>query len=162
MCIGAAYYLSSKTDAEPETAVIATDAPPSATPRTPRAATTTGNTITLYKERGQFWANGTLNGGSVDFLVDTGASLVAITPDAAQAAGIDTYNLTYDVEVSTANGITRAARVRIDTLNVGPIVTYDIDALIIPEGLSHSLLGMSFLSRLQGYSATPDSLTLTL
>ena len=157
--IGGVYYLSHRTAELPEpVAAEAVQAPQPA----PRAPVSTGNTITLHKQRGQFWTPGTLNGGHTSFLVDTGASLVALTPDAARAAGLDPANLALDIEVSTANGVTLAARVTLETLTVGPIVARDVEALVIPEGLSHNLLGMSFLSRLQGYSATPDTLTLTL
>ena len=165
--IGGAFYLSHRTAELPAPAESAVPSAPSSTPdgtrnAAPRAPITTGNTITLHRQRGQFWATGTLNGGNAFFLVDTGASLVALTPDAARAAGIEPANLALDMRVATANGTTLAARVTLDTLAVGPIVARDVEALVVPEGLSHNLLGMSFLSRLQGYSATPDTLTLTL
>ena len=141
------------TQAEVTTPVVAP------TSRTPRQ---TASTLTLYKQRGQFYADGYANGGTIPFLVDTGASVVALRLEDARAAGIDTYALDYSAIVSTANGRTRAAPVTLKTLTIGPITQSDVRALVLEDGLEISLLGMTFLEKLQKFEATGDSLTLTL
>jgi len=127
-----------------------------------KAPRQTATTLTLYKDRGQFFTRGYANSGDIRFLVDTGASVVALRLEDARKAGIDVNNLNYSAEVSTANGRTRAAPVTLKTLQIGPITQQNVKALIIEEGLEISLLGMTFLGRLQKFEANADTLTLTL
>lgn len=110
---------------------------------------------------GHFVARGTVNGSTVALLVDTGASAVVLTPGDAARAGIDTRTLSFSVPVSTANGTTFAAPVKIRKLAVGAIELSDVDALVAqPGNLNESLLGMSFLRRLRSYEFSGDFLTL--
>ncbi|MDC7685104.1 TIGR02281 family clan AA aspartic protease [Asticcacaulis sp. BYS171W] len=109
---------------------------------------------------GHFWAEARVNSTVVKFLVDTGASVVALTPEDACRMGIDLKTLSYDQEVSTASGKTFAARVVIDRMGVGQSHMEKVEALVIPQGLSTSLLGMSYLGRLSRFEATPRSLIL--
>ncbi|MFG1392558.1 retropepsin-like aspartic protease family protein [Xanthobacter agilis] len=96
------------------------------------------------------WAG--INGASINMLVDTGASSVVLTQEAARAAGLPLDFLKYDVPVDTANGRVKAASVLIDNIIVGSIVERRVPALISPPGaLNSSLLGMSFLSRLEAF-----------
>lgn len=110
---------------------------------------------------GHFWAEAQVNGTRVRFMVDTGASTVALSRTDARRAGVDVDSLRYTVQVGTANGIARAAPVRLDRVAVGGVRLDDVDAMVI-EGdvLSTSLLGMSFLGRLSRYEATQDTLIL--
>jgi aspartyl protease family protein len=109
-----------------------------------------------------FTARGEANGALVRFVVDTGASVVVLTHADAQAAGIDTETLVYDLPVSTANGRTTAARVRLDSLAVGPISRVGISAMVARQGaLEQSLLGMNFLSSLTSFEFRGDRLILT-
>lgn len=121
-----------------------------------------GGTVTVHSRHGQYWVDGDVNGAIVPFLVDTGASQVALRLQDATAAGVRERDLVYSVTVQTANGETRAAPVRLRALQVGPITLRDVDALVVRDGLSVSLLGMSFLGRLQKFEAGRDRMTLTL
>lgn len=93
--------------------------------------------------------------------VDTGASAVVLTYDDAAAADIDVNRLSYSLSVETANGSTNVAPVVIDHLQIGNIERDNVRALVSrPGDLSGSLLGMSFLDRLSGYSVRGDTLIL--
>jgi len=109
---------------------------------------------------GHFWANATVNTRAVRFLVDTGATVVALTPADAQRLGFDARNLTYDREVTTANGRTYAASVNLSVVGIGQSTVHNVDAMVVREGLQTSLLGMSYLGRLSRFEATPTSLIL--
>ena len=109
-----------------------------------------------------FTARGEANGSTVRFVVDTGASVVVLAHADAQAAGIDTENLVYDLPVSTANGRTTTARVQLDSLAIGPINRNGVSAVVAREGaLEQSLLGMNFLSSLTSFEFRGDRLILT-
>lgn len=109
---------------------------------------------------GHFWAESSVNGTRIRFMVDTGASVIALTPDDARRAGIDVRTLQFTAPVSTAGGRVFGAPVRLKEVKVGSIRQRDVQALVIEDGLSHSLLGMSFLGRLSRMEATPDNLIL--
>lgn len=110
---------------------------------------------------GHFEINATVNGHTTPMIFDTGASAVVLTIDDAQAAGIDTDNLRFAIPVSTANGTGRAARVRLDRLEVGGIAREGIVAFVAEaDALETSLLGMTFLETLSRYSVTQNSLEL--
>jgi len=111
---------------------------------------------------GHFEVNTTINGHITPMIFDTGASAVVLTHADAQAAGIDTEALRYDIPVSTANGTGLAARASLDTVDVGGIVRRDVRAFIAEEGaLETSLLGMTFLETLSRYAVTSNALELT-
>jgi aspartyl protease family protein len=94
-------------------------------------------------------------------IVDTGASTIVLRPEDAKKAGIDVSKLSFTVPVMTANGRTVAARVRLDSVAIGPLQREDVDALVAePKALTESLLGMSFLGRLRSYEFSGDFLTL--
>jgi aspartyl protease family protein len=109
---------------------------------------------------GHYWAQGNVNGQWVRFLVDTGASAVALTPVDAQRLGLDLANLQYDRPVTTANGQTKAAMVTLDHVSVAGARVDGVSALVVREGLSTSLLGMSYLGRLSRFEATKTALIL--
>ena len=110
---------------------------------------------------GHFTANVKVNGGAVSMIVDTGASTIVLRPADARKAGIDPDTLTYRVPVLTANGRAMAARVRLDSVAIGPLDRKNVDALVAqPGALTQSLLGMSFLSRLRSYEFSGDFLRL--
>ena len=109
---------------------------------------------------GHYWATGEVAGRQVRFLVDTGATAVSLTPEDARAVGIDPRALTYDSDVITAQGHTRAASVRLASLSVAGVTLNDVDALVIEKGLQTSLLGMSYLGRLSSFEASPTALVL--
>ena len=110
---------------------------------------------------GHFNANVEVNGKAIGMIVDTGASTILLRPEDAVKAGIDVDHLTYSVPVLTANGRTFAARIRLDTVSIGPLDRKNVDALVAKRGaMAESLLGMSFLSRLRSYEFSGDFLTL--
>ncbi|WP_072390905.1 TIGR02281 family clan AA aspartic protease [Hyphomicrobium sp. CS1GBMeth3] len=110
---------------------------------------------------GHFVARGAANGVSLSMLVDTGASTVVLKPADAARIGIDTDALTFTTPVSTANGTTFAAPVRLKSVSVGPLEVRDVEALVAqPGALNENLLGMSFLKRLRSYEFSGDFLTL--
>lgn len=110
---------------------------------------------------GHFVARGSINGAPISMLVDTGASTVVLKPADAERAGIDVSSLSYTTPVSTANGTTFAAPVRLRLMAIGDIALQDIEALVAkPGNLNESLLGMSFLRRLRSYEFSGDFLTL--
>lgn len=124
----------------------------------------TGAAVSIPKSQadGQFWANARVNSGHVRFLVDTGASSVALTPEDARKAGVRLSTLNYDVPISTAGGQNVAAYVNLKSISIGAVTLRNVRALVVPEGLSTSLLGMSFLGELQKVEATPSALILRL
>ncbi len=114
---------------------------------------------------GHFMARTNVTGPNLDeatvtFLVDTGASSVALTPGDARRIGIDPDRLTYNMPIRTANGTTYAARIAVKRIELGGIVVPDVSGHVIREGLSVSLLGLSFLDRLSGYSVEGEDLIL--
>jgi aspartyl protease family protein len=101
-----------------------------------------------------------VNGAPVRMLVDTGASLVTLTPRDARAAGIDPDRLVYSARASTANGTARMATVMLREIRIDQLSLDDIPAAVV-ENLNISLLGMSFLARLQSYEMHDGKLTIT-
>lgn len=102
--------------------------------------------------RGHFITAVDINGTSIRVLVDTGATVVALSYEDAKAAGLSPGNLDYNVPVSTANGIAMAARVKIDKISIDGLEVEDIEGMVAQEGaLEGTLLGMSFLSRLDSF-----------
>jgi len=110
---------------------------------------------------GHFEIAATVNGHTTPMIFDTGASAVVLTIADAEAAGIDTAKLDYRIAVSTANGTGRAARVRLDRIEVGGIARDRVVAFVTePGSLETSLLGMTFLETLSRYSVTQNALEL--
>jgi aspartyl protease family protein len=121
-----------------------------------------GRTVEIARgHAGEFQVATQVNGTRVPMVLDTGASAVVLTQDAAKAAGLPLEMLAYTVDIETANGRARAAAVTLDRLGVGTIVERGVPALIAQPGqLKTSLLGMSFLNRLESYSVTSDKVVL--
>lgn len=110
---------------------------------------------------GHFTVKAEVNGTSTFMIVDTGASTIVLRPEDAKKAGIDLSHLNFTVPVLTANGRTVAAKIRLDSVVIGPLRRENIDALVAePKALTESLLGMSFLGRLRSYEFSGDFLTL--
>jgi aspartyl protease family protein len=114
----------------------------------------------LKSSDGHFWADGEVNGRTVRFLVDTGATAVALTPEDAQRLGIDPADLHYGYKVVTAGGQIRAASVHLASITVAGARLDNVDALVIEKGLDTSLLGMTYLGRLSRFEATRGALVL--
>lgn len=109
---------------------------------------------------GHYWAEADVNGRRVRFLVDTGASAVALTTADAKRLGFEPAQLSYDYKVTTAAGPARAAAVKLGRVSVAGAAVSDVDALVIEKGLDTSLLGMTYLGRLNRFEATKTALIL--
>jgi aspartyl protease family protein len=110
---------------------------------------------------GHFLADFKLNGRSVNALVDTGATLVAINASTARRIGISLRPADFRYEVSTANGKTKAAGAIIDSLQIGRIAVDHVQAVVLEdEALSGTLIGMSFLKQLSKFQVEDGSLLL--
>jgi aspartyl protease family protein len=108
---------------------------------------------------GDFAVAAHINGARVPMVLDTGASSVVLTQEAAKAAGLPLEVLSYSVNVDTANGRTRAAPVTLDRLAVGSLMERAVPALVAQPGqLKSNLLGMSFLNRLESWEVRGDKL----
>jgi aspartyl protease family protein len=118
--------------------------------------------VTLSKsDNGHFEADGIVNGQGVSFLVDTGASAVVLSYRDALNAGIAPDALSFNSPISTANGDAMAANVRLNDIGIGGIIRRDVRAMVAEDGkLDQSLLGMSFLSSLTGYTVRQDQMIL--
>lgn len=127
-----------------------------------RAAQRAAQTVEIRRGRGgDFQVAAKVNGTRVAMVLDTGASAVVLTQEAAKLAGLPMEVLHYTVNVETANGRTRAAPVTLDRLVVGDIVERAVPALIAQPGqLRTSLLGMSFLDRLESWVVRGDRLVM--
>lgn len=97
---------------------------------------------------GHFITQGAINGRAVQFMVDTGATLVSMGKDDAERLGID-YKRGQLARSDTANGSVIAYRVKLASVRVGDVEVYDVDAVVMPDGTREILLGNSFLSRFQ-------------
>ena len=125
-----------------------------------RAALRSERSVEIVRGRGgDFQVAAQVNGTRVAMALDTGASAVVLTQEAAKAAGLPLELLSYTVQVDTANGRTRAAAVTLDRVAVGGIVERSVPALIAQPGqFRTSLLGMSFLNRLESWEVRGDKL----
>ena len=111
--------------------------------------------------QGNFAVAAHLNRKRISMVLDTGASSVVLTQDAAKAVGLPVEVLTYTVPIETANSPTRAAPVTLNSITVGGIVERSVPALIAQPGqLRTNLLGMSFLNRLESWEVRGDRLVL--
>jgi aspartyl protease family protein len=121
-----------------------------------------GRTVEVARtSAGDFAIAAQINGAHVPMVLDTGASSVVLTPDDAKAAGLPLDLLNYTVSIDTANGRARAAPVTLDHITIGGLEERSVEALVVQPGqLRTSLLGMSFLNRLQSWQVSGDRLVL--
>lgn len=111
--------------------------------------------------RGHFNAAFRINGKSFDGLVDTGASMVAINETIARRLGFGVNSLDFKYAISTANGQTMAAHVKLDRVEIGPIRVQNVDAMVLKDNaLSNMLIGMSFLKQLSSFKVSGGELRL--
>jgi aspartyl protease family protein len=121
-----------------------------------------GRTVEVGRSNGgDFPITAHINGARVAMVLDTGASSVVLTRDDAKKAGLPLEVLNYTVNIDTANGRTRAAPVTLDRIAIGDLTERSVEALVAQPGqLRTSLLGMSFLNRLQSWQVSGDRLVL--
>lgn len=110
---------------------------------------------------GRFRVEGRIEGQRLDFMVDTGASVVALTAQDSAMLGIHPAESDYTIALKTANGVVHAAPTTLSVLEVGNIMLHNVAAVVMPEGaLSDNLLGMSFLSRLHHFDYSDGKMVL--
>jgi aspartyl protease family protein len=127
----------------------------------PGRAASKGRTVEIARGAGGSFTVATqVNGARIAMVLDTGASAVVLTQEAARTAGLPLEVLNYSVQVDTANGRARAAPVTLDRVSIGGITERSVPALIAQPGLRTNLLGMSFLNRLQSWEVRGDRLLL--
>ena len=112
--------------------------------------------------RGHFIADAVVEGRTISVVVDTGATMVALTADTARRLGYHISEAAYRQRVSTANGVTAGARVMLSEVRIGVISVANVEAIVIRgEALGINLLGMSFLSKLRKFEVGGGQLVLT-
>jgi aspartyl protease family protein len=128
----------------------------------PGRAVTMGRTVQIVRgSGGSFSVVGQVNGARISMVLDTGASAVVLTHEAARAAGLPLEVLKYSVNVDTANGLARAAPVTLDRVSIGGLTERSVPALVAsPGALRTSLLGMTFLNRLESWEVRGNRLLL--
>ncbi len=109
---------------------------------------------------GHFTLEAEVDGTPIDFMVDTGATTVVLSPQDASRVGLDPATLDYNAVFETGNGRTRVALVTIDELTIGSLDLYDVPAAVVTKPMSMSLLGMSALERLDGYEVDGNRMIL--
>ena len=125
-------------------------------------AQASGRSVDIPRDpRGHFFTDGRIDGQRINFLVDTGASLVALNEKSAARFGLRPSRSDYNATVTTANGTIKAARARLAMIELDGLIVRDVDALVLPdEALSENLLGMSFLSKLKRFNYANGRLVL--
>ena len=119
----------------------------------PTPASSGLRTLSIPRDaRGHFETEGRIEGQRIGFMVDTGASVIALNETSAARFGLRPSRNDYNATVTTANGTIKAARTRLAMVDVGGLVVRDVDAMVLPdEALSENLLGLSFLSKLKRF-----------
>jgi aspartyl protease family protein len=161
--IGLGLYLAQKADSVIKPPTVAVASSQSRTNVMSDATPTPGRrSHTIPKDsRGHFSTDGRVDGRRLSFMVDTGASVIALTESSAANIGIRPSRSDYNAPVSTANGVVKAARARLDSVDIGGLEVRDVDAMVLPDGvLSENLLGLSYLSRLRRFEYAGGKLVL--
>jgi aspartyl protease family protein len=116
-------------------------------------AQASGRSLSIPRDaRGHFQTDGRIDGQRVAFMIDTGASVVALNEKSAARFGLRPQPGDYKASVNTANGVIKAAPMRIAMIELGELTVRDVDAMVLPdEALSENLLGLSFLSKLKRF-----------
>jgi len=129
---------------------------------TPEPAPVDSRSVVVSRNgRGHFQLDARVDGRRLSFMVDTGASVIALTEDDAATLGIHPSAGEFTALVKTANGVVRAAPVELDRVEIEDITVRNVAAMVLPDGaLSDNLLGMSFLSRLHRWEFADGKLVL--
>lgn len=122
------------------------------------AADGSGKVIMTADNQGHFYTTGTVNGVSVRFLVDTGATMISLGASDARRIGLD-FNRGQKGMTQTANGQSVVSKIQLDTVRIGDVTLHNVDALIHQTEMPMALLGMSFLNRME---MQRDGSTMTL
>ncbi|NVJ69350.1 MAG: TIGR02281 family clan AA aspartic protease [Alphaproteobacteria bacterium] len=127
----------------------------------PAGVVSTGEELLVHRSRdGHFWLKARLNGVSVRFMVDTGASNIVLSPDDARSAGINVGILDFSGRASTANGEVPFAKATVTSLRLADHVFYDVPVTVNGADMDGSLLGMAVLNRFSSVEFRGDMLIL--
>jgi aspartyl protease family protein len=161
LLVGGFAQLAARLDKAPSASASRSAAKEKVAAATPASAGSL-NTLAVPRDRsGHFRVNASIGGRQVDFMVDTGASIIALREEDARRLGINPQPREYTIKMDTAGGIVRAAPVRLAAVEVGPILVQDVSAVVMPnDKLSTNLLGMTFLSRIRRFEFRTGSLVL--
>lgn len=145
-----------------DTPKLATASAPSTAPAQASARPAGRPTLTVAADyRGHYVVHPSVDNFRIKMLVDTGASVVALTAADARALGIQLSPSDYKMTLNTANGAVKGARVNLREVRLGDILVRNVEAVVLPAGaLSMSLLGTSFLGKLQGYEVQTGRMVL--
>jgi aspartyl protease family protein len=155
LMVGAGTYMAQTADrmtaATPARVTSASNMAASA--RVQQPAPTGIRSLSIPRDaRGHFQTEGRIDGQRIDFMVDTGASVIALNETSAARFGLRPSRGDYNATVTTANGTIKAARTRLAMVELGGLIVRDVDAMVLPdEALSENLLGLSFLSKLKRF-----------
>ncbi len=141
-------------------AQVASAVTESATSDTKEKRASYGLAAIRREKDGHYWARANVDGQFIRVMVDTGASTVALTREDARKLGFDPDSLDYRWRVRTAGGDVMGAYVTLKSVKIGGVKVENIEAMVLQEGLTQSLLGMSFLGQLYSYEFRGDSLIL--
>jgi aspartyl protease family protein len=119
-----------------------------------------GETRVPMDRDGHFWIKATVNGAPRRFLVDTGATLTAISPSTAEAAQLEPKTMSQAIMMRTANGTVHAQLTTIAELRFGSVVARDLDAVVAPGLGDANVIGMNLLSRLASWRVEGRTLIL--
>ncbi len=123
-----------------------------ATDESPERVSGSRSIVVPRDRQGHFRTEGRIDGQRIAFMVDTGASVVAMNETSAARIGVRPARGDFNAAVTTANGVIKAARTRLPMVQVGDLIVRDVDAMVLPdEALSQNLLGLSFLGRLKRF-----------
>ena len=126
-----------------------------------QASRSSDSVVVPRDARGHFSTEGRIDGRRLNFLIDTGASVIALTAEDAASLGLHPSNSEYRITLKTANGVVRAAPTTLDMVEIGGIMVRDVVAVVMPDGaLSENLLGMSFLTRLRHFEYSEGKMVL--
>ena len=156
--VGFAQWQESRTQPAPEGGpAIEGDAQPISETQDERRA---GAAIIRKSDDGHFWTDARVNGRTTRFMVDTGASYVALPYNDARRLDVRPRDEDFTVTVQTANGATKAAPVMLREIRISGVTLTNVQAVVLQDGLDTPLLGMSFLNRLDSFEARADTLRL--
>jgi aspartyl protease family protein len=164
-CAIVPYYTNQILTSEGSTAALAAHrsvpARPEVKPQVKPDVSASRSVVIAPGSGGHFRVAGRIDGRRVNFMVDTGASVIALTARDAATLGIHPAERDYIAMVKTANGAMRVAPVELDMVEIDDLEVHNVAAVVLPPGvLNENLLGLSFLSRLRRFEYTDGKLVL--
>jgi aspartyl protease family protein len=159
---GLGVFMAQMADRIAPATASAIKAKPAATVAMATSPSASSRSISIPRDfRGHFATEGRIDGQRIAFMVDTGASVIALNESSAARFGLRPVPNQYTARVTTANGTIKAAPTRIAMVEIGGLVVRDVDAMVLPdEALSENLLGLSFLSKLKRFEYANGTMVL--